>query len=96
MSTITEDATIKRSDDLAVTEVEGETVILDVASGQYFGLNPVGTHVFDLLDSPRSVGELIDTIQAMYDAPPDRVRADLITFIDTMVDHKLIVRADAD
>ena len=49
------------------TSIPGETVILDPATGRYFGLDGVGAHVWELLQTPTSLGRMIETILEEYD-----------------------------
>jgi len=59
------------------SRVEGETVILHMPSGTYFGLDRVGTHVWDLLAQPRTLEELRDAVVARFEVEPERAEADL-------------------
>ena len=54
-----------------VQQVEGQTVLLDIESGEYFSLNDVGKSVWDLCDGSRTVAQVADAICADYDVPPD-------------------------
>lgn len=48
-------------------ELEDETVLLDLASGTYFGLNEVGASIWALLKEEASVAELREAILRQYD-----------------------------
>jgi hypothetical protein len=96
MDTITEDSIIVRTDDLAVTDLDGETVVLDVESGQYFGLNAVGTHVFKMAEEPVPVTAVVDTLRETYEVPADQIRQDILLFLANMQAHGLITIADAE
>ena len=88
--------TFKVSDEVVAREVGGEMVLLDLASGQYFGLDPVGTRIWELLsDSPRSLNQLCDTIEAEFDAPRDRIERDLLALAVQLSDQDLIVSQPA-
>ena len=53
------DAALALSPDVIVRELSGESVVLDLASGRYFGLNAVGTRVWQLIQQGQSVNEVI-------------------------------------
>jgi hypothetical protein len=52
--------------DVLFVEVSGEMVLLDPRSGVYFGLDPVGTLVWQELASPRTVDELVEAVCASF------------------------------
>ena len=86
--TLTQHAT--RSDDVLFQEVGGEAVLLDLASEQYFGLDPVGTRIWQLLGQHASLQTVFDTLCDEYDADQDRIRADLITLVEQLASAGLI------
>jgi hypothetical protein len=59
------------------SQVEGETVILHMPSGTYFGLDRVGSAVWELLSEPRTLGELRDAVVARFEVEPDQAEQDL-------------------
>lgn len=61
-----------------------EAAILQLDSGKYFSLNPVGARVWQLLACPKSVSELLATLLAEYEVPADRCRADLLALLQKL------------
>jgi Coenzyme PQQ synthesis protein D (PqqD) len=79
------------SDDVVAREVAGEMVLLDLASGLYFGLDPVGSRIWDRLsEGPCSLTEVCDMIEAEFDAPRDQIESDLLALAAQLTDKKLI------
>lgn len=79
------------SDDVIAREVAGEMVLLDLASGLYFGLDPVGSRIWQRLsEGPCSMAEVCDLIEAEFDAPRDRIEADLVALLAQFSEKKLI------
>jgi hypothetical protein len=79
------------SNDVVAREVGGEMVLLDLNSGQYFGLDTVGGRIWELLsDRPRDLAELCDQIEAEFDAPRERIEADLLALAEQLSDQALI------
>jgi hypothetical protein len=60
-----------------------ESVILNLDSGVYFGLDEIGTRIWQLLEQ-RDVGEVCETLQSEYDVPAERVEADVTALIDRL------------
>jgi hypothetical protein len=65
------------SPEVFVQEIEGESILLDLQSGNYFGLNAVGTCIWALLAEGKSVAETVAAIEAEFDAPAAVIRDDV-------------------
>ena len=86
--------TYAASEDVVAREVSGEMVLLDLESGQYFGLDPVGGRVWELLsEKPHALSELCDAIEAAFDAPRERIETDLLALAGQFEEAGLIVAA---
>lgn len=85
------DQSFRISEDVVAREVAGELVLLDLASGLYFGLNPVGSRVWQhLAEGPCSLAELCDRIEAEYDAPRAQIERDIVALAAQLADKSLI------
>jgi hypothetical protein len=82
------------SDDVVAREVAGEMVLLDLASGLYFGLNPVGSRIWARLSQGAcSLAELCDLIEAEFDAPRAVIEQDIVALARQLAEKKLIASA---
>ncbi|MGB3710762.1 MAG: PqqD family protein [Erythrobacter sp.] len=80
------------SEDVVARQMEGETVLLDLNSGLYFGLDPVGGRIWELLaGQPHTLGDIADRIEDEFDAPRDRIANDLIALAKELRERELIV-----
>lgn len=61
-----------------------EQAILQLDSGKYFGLNPVGSRVWQLAAEPRKVSQILNTLLAEYEVPAERCRADLLAVLSKL------------
>jgi len=71
-------------------EVNGETVILHFDSGNYFGLNDVGTLVWKMVQQPRSVRDLREALLREYEVDADRCQSDLDILLEELQKHGLV------
>lgn len=72
------------------TELEGETVILDMASGIYSGLDAVGSSIWTLLEQPITFSVLCHKLMDEYNVEEEVCRTDLLSFLKDLADNKLI------
>jgi len=67
-----------------------ETVILDLAKGEYFGLNEVGSRIWEFVQQRRTISEIMAMLENEFDAPREQLLADLQEFLSRMHDAGLI------
>ena len=71
-------------------EVEGEAVILNLADGVYYGLNPAGAHVWQLLERPHTLAELRDALVAEFEVEPAVAETDLRVLLEELQERGLV------
>lgn len=71
-------------------DLNGEAVILNLQSGIYFGLNPVGKRIWELLQTPIAVGEIYQALLEEYDVEPERCQTDLLALLQDLVNRGLV------
>jgi len=69
--------TITLSPDVISQEVSGETVLLDLESEHYFGLDEVGTRIWQLAKETDDLNAIYQTLLAEYDVSEERLQQDL-------------------
>jgi hypothetical protein len=88
---INEQSVLGRQDRVMMQEVEGDSVLLDIDSGEYFSLNEVGGRVWELCDGSRSVGAIADVITAEYDVSAEVALADARELLEGLAGAGLVV-----
>jgi hypothetical protein len=64
--------------------LDDESAILNLKNSVYYGMNAVGTRVWNLLQQPKSVGEIRDLLVAEYDVDTERCERDLLDLLEKM------------
>lgn len=67
-----------------------EVVILDSDGGQYYGLTKVGAQVWQSLQAPKEVTEIVEIIAHNYDVDRAQCEADVLALLDEMAERRLI------
>lgn len=67
-----------------------ETVILNLESGLYHGVNPTGGKMLETLEKSPSVREAAETLAAVYDQPRSEIESDLCEFCEALIDRRLL------
>jgi hypothetical protein len=87
---IRDDQVFTVSSDVLFQEVSGETVLLDLESEQYFGLDAVGTRIWSLLKEGRAVREMVETLLAEYEVEREQLAGDVRELLAALLDAGLI------
>ena len=73
--------TITLSPDVISQEVSGETVLLDLESENYFGLDEVGTRIWQLIESAGDLEAIFNTLLEEYDVEEEELLDDLSNLV---------------
>jgi hypothetical protein len=73
------------------TKVDDELVILDPAGGNYFGINPSGTRILEILLSAESFEACVESIAREYEVEKSKAETDLAAFILKMKEKGLLL-----
>lgn len=83
------------SDDVVHRELDGETIVLSLESGLYYGLNATGSRVWRLIEEGATTAEMIDRISREFAHPVDEVRADVDALLAALQTKGLVTAAPA-
>lgn len=67
-----------------------EAVVLNLSTGEYFGLDPVGARIWSWLTAPQTVAGLRDRLVEAYDADTGEIERDLFGLLEQLRDEGLI------
>lgn len=76
--------------DQVASDLGGETVILNLRTGIYHGLDAIGTEIWNLLQNSTTVDNILNTLLQEYDVEPERCERELLALLQKLVDAELI------
>jgi coenzyme PQQ synthesis protein D (PqqD) len=76
--------------DVMVQEVAGESVLLNLKSESYFGLDDMGTCMWRSLTTTSSIQATYEKLLSEFDVEADRLRQDLSVLVENLVAHGLV------
>ena len=83
-------ATVRITPDVLHQELGGETVLLNLANESYFGLDEVGTRVWQVLEETQSVKAVLTRLLGEYDVSAEQLSADVEKLIAQLLDAGLV------
>ena len=86
---ITLDTHITIPADVYTQDIGNESVLLDTQGGRYFGLDPVGTRMWQLLRQHEAMRPAYETMLREFEVTPERLETDLFALTEKMIDKGL-------
>ena len=90
MTKLSRSSKIVVSKDVVSCDLGGETAMLEMKEGVYYGLNEMGTVIWELIQEPITILELVDIILKDYEVDEETCFMDIVELIDQMVENKLV------
>ena len=87
---VTLNHTVSLSTQVLVQDVGGEAVLLDLASEQYFGLDPVGARIWALIGESGRLGSVHARLCEEFVAEPSRLEQDLLALVGDLAGAGLV------
>jgi hypothetical protein len=83
--------TVQPGADVIFRDLGGEAVLLDLASGRYFGLNPVGTRIWMLLAEGATIDAVVATLSHEFDGDAAAIARDVDELVTELAARGLVV-----
>lgn len=81
MEIITLESTVSQIEDIVASDIDDEKVMMSIEKGEYYGLEPVGSRVWELIEAPVTVSSVIDALLLQYDVDRDVCEHDVLAFL---------------
>ncbi len=87
---VTTESIVVATKDQVSSDLAGETVLLSMDTGRYYGLGDVGSRIWELVRNPVRVSDICGVISQEYDVETERCEADVLRFLRDMLARSLI------
>lgn len=84
------ESAVRIRDDVLFNDLQGEVVLLNLKTGIYFGLDPVGTRVWQLIQEHGRLGSVREVMLGEYEVSAERLWEDLRDLVSRLADHELV------
>jgi hypothetical protein len=74
--------------------VDGEVIVIDLASGSYYSLSGSGPEVWQMLSDGTSAAEACAALMARFEAEPEAVEAAVTALLSELEENALIVASE--
>lgn len=80
--------------DVVFHDLQGEIVLLNLKTGVYFGLDPVGTRIWQLIQEHHSLQDVLASLVEEYEVTEVKCAQDLLSFVALMWGKGLVEVSD--
>jgi hypothetical protein len=87
---LNEDTQVVASSHQSSCDLVEETVVLNLASGVYYGLNSVGTRIWELLQKQTTVGDIRDVLVGEFEVTAEQCLDDLRRVLQELIAEGLV------
>lgn len=81
---------VVKNKDILTSEIDGEIVMLSIENSEYYGLDPVGSRIWKIIDEPISAEDIIGRMILEYDVLREQCESDVIGFLNDMFEKRVI------
>lgn len=97
MNEIIRDNTIVlQNKDLHEADIDDEKVMMNIDKGKYYGLNSVGTRIWEIVSEPKTIDEIVEILLSEYEVSLEECRQAVIKFISRLQDEGMILVRNID
>ncbi|MEM9543677.1 MAG: PqqD family protein [Cyanobacteria bacterium P01_E01_bin.42] len=90
MSDIALTQKVSLAENVLIQDLAGESVLLDLESEEYFGLDEIGTRMLTVAGESESLQVAYEILLAEYEVDEIRLKQDLLEFVAQLVEYGLV------
>ena len=87
---LTLNSTIQRNPEVITAEADQDLIMVSIATGHYYGVSDVARDIWDTIESPKRVSDLVDDLTASYHIDSSSCRDQTLSFLEALLDEGLL------
>jgi hypothetical protein len=87
---LTKESVVAASKDQVSCDMAGEAAILDLESGQYYGLNAIGARIWSLIQEPKTITDVLEILLSEYQVNAEQCESDLLSLLGALYAKGLV------
>jgi hypothetical protein len=85
------DTMLQRKPGMLFNEIDGEIVMLSVENSEYYGMDKVGSRIWQLLENQMKFKELVAILMDEFDVTEEKCSSETMNFVKKMTEKKLLI-----
>ena len=92
---LTLNSIVQRNPEVIAAEADQDLIMVSIATGHYYGLSDVAREIWDAIERPKRISDLIDNLTASYRIDLSSCKDQTISFLEALLDEGLLKVKDA-
>lgn len=88
--TLSSESIVSRNRDLVTSDIDGEVVMMSIEKGNYYGMDLIGSRIWELIEQPVMVSDLIGTLIEEFEVTREICEKDVVTFLSEMLKENVV------
>lgn len=84
---------LNRNPEICAAELDGEVCLFNPQSAVYLNLNSTGSNIWNLLEAPTALDELISNLQGRYAVDADICRSETESFVSEALEKGMLLQS---
>ena len=84
------DSIVCRSENQVSTEMDGETILMSIEQGNYYGMDSILSRIWSHIEQPLSIAEMRNRLREEYDVDKETCERDVLEILKKLADENLI------
>jgi hypothetical protein len=81
---------ITRNNELLCAVAGEELVMMSTEEGNYYGLDPIGRRIWEIIDKPRRISDICAELLMDYQVPAATCEVEVLAFVKKLVEHRVV------
>jgi|SRR5262245_52097649 len=83
-----------RGEEIASKVIDGEAIIINLASGIYYSIDKVGALIWEMIENGQTLQETLSAIVARYDVSEEQAQSDIEQLVNDLLQENLVTAAE--
>lgn len=83
-------STVQRNNEVFANEIDGEVVMMNIQTGKYYGLDDVGTRIWEMMKEEIQVQQIIRQLLKEYNVSEQECAQDVMQLLSDLEQNQLI------
>lgn len=83
---------IIKNDYIDAVDIDGEIAMMNIEKGKYYGFNDVASRIWEIIDKPINVKQIIEKLLCEYDVEEEVCKTTVINFLNHLYLEDLILK----
>jgi len=92
---LTLNSIIQRDPEIIAAEADQDLIMVSIATGHYYGVSEVAREIWDAIERPKRVSELVEDLSASYRVDASLCEEQTLSFLEALLEEGLLQVKDA-